>query len=224
MPYGIHNVGTLHVKGGTIESENSGISNENILTIEDGVTVTAEYRCIEDLQFRTGNDCKITINGGTFSCDSYVMSFSGSTVAINGGSMKSVNRKELRFENGDSKVTIKDGVIPDAGWKVSSNSNTPIVLSDCLSLPSDHYVFAGDEIIDTLEYAQDGVIKQHSHSYTATADDDADTITYACSCGIGTETAKLLAPAETLVYNGMAYVPTVEVTGSTGAISGGIPS
>ncbi len=215
MPYGIHNVGTLHVKGGTIESEGNGISNENILTIEDGVTVTAEYRCIEDLQFRTGNDCKITINGGTFSCDSYVMSFSGSTVAINGGSMKSVNRKELRFENGDSKVTIKDGVIPDAGWKVSSNSNTPIVLSDCLSLPSDHYVFAGDEIIDTLEYAQDGVIKQHSHSYTATADDDTDTITYACTCGIGTETAKLLAPAETLVYNGMAYVPTVEVTGST---------
>ena len=215
MPYGIHNVGTLHVKGGTIESEGNGISNENILTIEDGVTVTAEYRCIEDLQFRTGNDCKITINGGTFSCDSYVMSFSGSTVAINGGSMKSVNRKELRFENGDSKVTIKDGVIPDAGWKVSSNSNTPIVLSDCLSLPSDHYVFAGDEIIDTLEYAQDGVIKQHSHSYTATADDDTDTITYACTCGIGTQTAKLFAPAEPLVYNGDVYIPAVEVTDST---------
>ncbi|MBP3453964.1 MAG: hypothetical protein J6M20_09675 [Clostridia bacterium] len=212
---GIHNVGTLHVKGGTIESESSGISNENILTIENGVTVTAKTVCIADSQIRTGNVCQITINGGTFSSDDYVMTLSGGTVAINGGSMKSVNGKELLFENGDSWVTIKDGVIPDAGWKVSNNSNTPIVLSNCLSLPSDHYVFVGDEIIDTLEIAQAGVIKQHSHSYTATADDDTDTITYACSCGIGTQTAKLLASAEPLVYNGMAYISTVKLTGST---------
>ncbi|MBQ7844895.1 MAG: hypothetical protein IJ392_01960 [Clostridia bacterium] len=214
-PYGIENMGTLHVKGGTIESEGSGIWNTNILTIENGVTVTAKYVCIANYQIQTGNVCQITINGGTFSSDDYVMTLSGGTVAINDGSMKSVNEVELLFQNGNSKVTIKEGVIPAAGWKVTSNSNTPIVLSDCLSLPSDHYVFAGDEIIDTLELAQDGVIKRHSHSYTATADEDNDTITYACTCGIGTETAKLLAPAETLVYNGMAYIPTVEVTGST---------
>ena len=214
-PYGIENMGTLHVKGGTIESEGIGIWNTNILTIENGVTVTAKYVCIANYQIQTGNVCQITINGGTFSSDDYVMTLSGGTVAINDGSMKSVNEVELLFQNGDSKVTIKDGVIPDAGWKVTSNSNTPIVLSDCLSLPSDHYVFAGDEIIDTLKLAQDGVIKRHSHSYTATADDDTDSITYACSCGIGTQTAKLLAPAETLVYNGDVYIPAVEVTDST---------
>ncbi len=197
----VYDDATLDYEGGTLDG---------ILSISGTLNATGGT-------FKTPvqNSGRVTLAGAVIDTPDhyYAISNKGTLTISNGSTMQCLASAAAAELWNEGTVIIQETENPE-GWRIKNNTAAAMPLA-CLTLPTNYYVFMDNEAVTELAAGAIGIIRQHSHSYTATADDDTDTITYACTCGIGTEMAKILAPAETLVYNGMAYIPTVEVTGST---------
>ena len=197
----VYDDATLDFEGGTLDG---------ILSISGTLNATGGT-------FKTPvqNSGRVTLAGAVIDTPDhyYAISNKGTLTISNGSTMQCLASAAAAELWNEGTVIIQETENPE-GWRIKNNTAAAMPLA-CLTLPTNYYVFMDNEAVTELAAGAIGIIRRHSHSYTATADDDTDTITYACTCGIGTQTAKLFAPAEPLVYNGDVYIPTVEVTDST---------
>ena len=223
----IHNAGTLTIKGGTITSsvpDGGTIYNDmsGALEIINATIINTENAAVHNCGELTARNS--TLNGAigldndigasaelTSTTLTYIVNRGEATIAD-----CTITEVGYEVDFRDGKLTFTDDCCD--GWVVWNESDAVITVGKEIILPYDYYLFDTDgKAITTLEVEEFATITKHTHSYEYTADEETNTITYACTCGLGTQTAKLTAPAGTLVYDGAAHPATVEASTSESA-------